>query len=228
MCCVPDLNYMKIAILGGTGDIGEGFALNWAERHKIRIGSRKSEKAEEASDRYNDTLTLANQELKGEIRGFDNRTAVEGSDVIVFTVPHEHVSGVIDTVRPVLDRQIIVSPVVPMSKKEYFEYTPPAQGSAAEGIQEMLPDDLHVVAAYHTIASKRLCSLDPAFRCDVLVCGDDRQSKDLVIDLTNEVDCLRPLDAGPLAAARTIESLTPMLLNLAMLNRLKDPSIKIL
>ncbi len=209
---------MKIAILGGTGDIGEGFALNWAERHKIRIGSRKSEKAEGASDRYNDTLTLANQELKGEIRGFDNRTAAEGSDVIMLTVPHEHVSGVIDTVRPVL----------PMSKKEYFEYTPPAQGSAAEEIQAMLPDDLHVIAAYHTIASKRLCSLDPAFRCDVLVCGDDRQSKDLVIDLTNEVDCLRPLDAGPLAAARTIESLTPMLLNLAMLNRLKDPSIKIL
>jgi len=123
--------------------------------------------------------------------------------VIILTVPHEHVSGVIETVRPVLDRQIIVSPVVPMSKKEYFEYTPPAEGSAAEEIQEMLPDDLHVVAAYHTIASKRLCSMDPAFRCDVLVCGDHRQSKDLVIDLTNEVDCLRPLDAGPLAAART-------------------------
>ncbi len=217
---------MRIAILGGTGDIGEGFALNWAERHQICIGSRKSEKAEEASDRYNDTL--ASQELKGEIRGFDNRTAAEGSDVIILTVPHEHVLEVINTVRPVLDRQIIVSPVVPMSKKEYFEYTPPVQGSAAEEIQEMLPDGMHVVAAYHTIASKRLCSLDPAFRCDVLICGDHRPSKDLVIDLTNEVDCLHPLDAGPLAAARTIESLTPMLLNLAMLNQLKDPSIKIL
>ncbi len=218
--------YMKIAILGGTGDIGEGFALNWAEKHHIRIGSRKADKAEAAAESYRDALT--GYGMKGNILGFDNMTASEGADVIILTVPHEHVSGVIDTVRPVLDRQIIISPVVPMTKSEYFEYTPPAQGSAAEEIRELLPEGTSVVAAYHTIASGRLCSLDPVFKCDVMICGDDRHSKDVVIDLTDETECLRPLDAGPLAAARTIESLTPMLLNLAMLNNLKDPSIKIL
>ncbi|HDN66061.1 MAG TPA: NADPH-dependent F420 reductase [Methanosarcinales archaeon] len=217
---------MKIAILGGTGDIGEGFALNWAGNHHIRIGSRKADKAEVAAERYRDAL--AGQGMKGDILGFDNRTASKGADVIILTVPHKHVAGVIDTVHPVLDRQIIISPVVPMTKSEYFEYTPPTQGSAAEEIQELLPEGTSVVAAYHTIASGRLCSLDPIFKCDVLICGDDRHSKDAVIDLTDEIECLRPLDAGPLAAARTIESLTPMLLNLAVLNNLKDPSINIL
>lgn len=220
------LDSMKIAILGGTGDIGEGFALNWAARHQIRIGSRKSEKAEIASERCREALP--DHGLKCDIQGFDNRTAAEDADVIILTVPYMHVSGVIDTVRPVLDDQIIVSPVVPMIKNEYFEYNPPEQGSAAEEIQEMLPHDMSVVAAYHTIASGRLCSLDPAFRCDVLICGDDRHSKDVVIALTDEVECLRPLDAGPLAAAKMIESLTPLLLNLAMLNHLKDPGIKVL
>nr|QNO42851.1 F420-dependent NADP reductase [Methanosarcinales archaeon ANME-2c ERB4]QNO43468.1 F420-dependent NADP reductase [Methanosarcinales archaeon ANME-2c ERB4]QNO44027.1 F420-dependent NADP reductase [Methanosarcinales archaeon ANME-2c ERB4] len=220
------LGYMKIAILGGTGDIGEGFALNWAENHHIRIGSRKADKAEAAAKSYRDAF--AGQGMKGNILGFDNRTAAEGADVIILTVPHEHVPGVIDTVRPVLDHQIIISPVVPITKSEYFEYNPPAQGSAAEEILERLPEGTSVVAAYHTIASGRLCSLDPVFRCDVMICGNDRHSKDVVIDLTDEIECLRPLDAGPLAAARTIESLTPMLLNLAMLNDLKDPSIKIL
>jgi NADPH-dependent F420 reductase len=217
---------MNIAILGGTGNIGEGFALNWAEKHHIRIGSRKTGKAEAAAESYRDAL--AGLGMGGNILGFDNLTASEGADVIILTVPHEHVSGVIDTVCPVLDHQIIISPVVPMTKAEYFEYTPPAQGSAAEEIREMLPDGTCVVAAYHTIASGRMCSLDPTFKCDVMICGDDRHSKDVVIDLTDEIECLRPLDAGPLAAARTIESLTPMLLNLAMLNNLKDPSIKIL
>ncbi|MEA1895284.1 MAG: NADPH-dependent F420 reductase [Euryarchaeota archaeon] len=217
---------MNIAILGGTGDIGEGFALNWAENHHIRIGSRKSDRAEAAAESYRDTL--AGIGTKGDILGFDNQTASEGADVIILTVPHKHVAGVIDTVRPVLDRQIIISPVVPMTKSEYFEYSPPTQGSAAEEILEMLPEGICVVAAYHTIASGRLCRLDPTFKCDVMICGDDRHSKDVVIELTDENECLRPLDAGPLAAARTIESLTPMLLNLAMLNDLKDPSIKIL
>jgi len=217
---------MKIAILGGTGDIGGGFALNWAENHHIRIGSRKADKAEAAAESYKDALAASG--MKGNILGFDNMTAAEGADVIILTIPHEPVSEVIDSVRPVLDHQIIISPVVPMAKSKYFEYTPPTQGSAAEEILEMLPEGNSVVAAYHTIASRRLCSLDPTFKCDVLICGDDRHSKDVVIDLTDETECLRPLDVGPLAAARTIESLTPMLLNLAMLNNLKDPSIKIL
>ncbi|MFZ3166903.1 MAG: NAD(P)-binding domain-containing protein [Candidatus Methanoperedens sp.] len=32
---------MKIAILGGTGRIGEGLATRWATRHNIYIGSRE-------------------------------------------------------------------------------------------------------------------------------------------------------------------------------------------
>ncbi|HIE31157.1 MAG TPA: NADPH-dependent F420 reductase [Methanosarcinales archaeon] len=217
---------MKIAVLGGTGEIGEGFALHWAEKHQIRIGSRKSEKAEVTSERFNETL--ANYGCKGEIKGFDNKTAAEGADVIILTIPYEHVSGVIDVVRPVLSDQIIVSPVVPMTRGEYFEYNTPAHGSAAQEIQAMLPEGMNVVAAFHTVASRRLCSLDPAFQCDVMICGDERRSKDVIIDLTHDIECLRPLDVGPLALASTIESLTPLLLNIAMLNHLKDPSIKVL
>jgi NAD(P)-dependent dehydrogenase (short-subunit alcohol dehydrogenase family) len=36
---------MKIALVGGTGDIGTGFALRWAAHHEIVIGSRRAEKA---------------------------------------------------------------------------------------------------------------------------------------------------------------------------------------
>lgn len=217
---------MRIAVLGGTGDIGEGFALHWAEKHHIRIGSRKVDKAEAAAERFNETLAIFGR--KGDILGFDNRTAAEEADVIILTIPYEHVSVVIDVVRPVLSDQIIVSPVVPMTRNEYFEYNTPARGSAAQEIQAALPEGMNVVAAFHTIASRRLCSLDPAFQCDVMICGDDRRSKEVIIDLTNEIECLRPLDVGPLALASTIESLTPLLLNVAVLNHLKDPSIKVL
>ena len=217
---------MRIAVLGGTGDIGEGFALHWAEKHHIRVGSRKSEKAEAAAEQFNETLAIF--ERKGDILGFDNRTAAEDADVVILAVPYAHVSGVIDVVRPVLSDQIIVSPVVPMSRGEYFKYDAPARGSAAQEIRAMLPEGMNVVAAFHTVASRKLCSLDPAFKCDVMVCGDDRRSKDVIISLTDEVVCLRPLDVGPLALASTIESLTPLLLNIAVLNHLKDPSIKVL
>ncbi|MFH1773700.1 MAG: NAD(P)-binding domain-containing protein, partial [Methanobacteriota archaeon] len=47
---------MKIALLGGTGDIGEGLALRWASNHEIIIGSRKKEKALDAVARYEKIL----------------------------------------------------------------------------------------------------------------------------------------------------------------------------
>ena len=43
---------MKIAILGGTGSIGEGFALRWALNNEIIIGSRTLIKAQNAEQSY--------------------------------------------------------------------------------------------------------------------------------------------------------------------------------
>ncbi|MHC1584538.1 MAG: NAD(P)-binding domain-containing protein, partial [Methanosarcinales archaeon] len=40
---------MRIAILGGTGNIGKGLALRWGSKHEIIIGSRVRSKAERAA-----------------------------------------------------------------------------------------------------------------------------------------------------------------------------------
>ena len=42
---------------------------------------------------------------------------------------------------------------------------------------------------------------------------------------TEHMGCLKPLDGGPLKQASTIESLTPLMINLARLNQLKDLGI---
>ena len=47
------------------------------------------------------------------------------------------------------------------------------------------------------------------------------------MDLTREVKSLRPLNAGPLAVSAMVESLTPMLLNVARRNKIKDAGITI-
>jgi predicted dinucleotide-binding enzyme len=49
-----------------------------------------------------------------------------------------------------------------------------------------------------------------------------------VAGLVNEVKDLRPLDAGPLSVSSLVESLTPMLLNVARRNKIKDAGIKII
>ena len=36
---------MKVGIIGGTGGMGKGFALRWAQNHDIIIGSRDATRA---------------------------------------------------------------------------------------------------------------------------------------------------------------------------------------
>ena len=43
---------MKIGIVGGTGGMGEGFALRWCVNHQIVIGSRDKNKASEVANNY--------------------------------------------------------------------------------------------------------------------------------------------------------------------------------
>src|SRR5574337_485004 len=47
---------MKIAILGGTGSIGEGFALRWSVKHEISVCSREVDRAVKAAGEYTETL----------------------------------------------------------------------------------------------------------------------------------------------------------------------------
>jgi len=56
---------MKIAILGGTGSIGEGFALRWAGKHDIMVCSREIDKAVNAADEYTNILLYRGMECCG-------------------------------------------------------------------------------------------------------------------------------------------------------------------
>ncbi len=46
------------------------------------------------------------------------------------------------------------------------------------------------------------------------------------MEIVNNVSSLRAYDAGPLAAASMVESITPLLLNIARFNRMKDVGVK--
>ena len=214
---------MKIALVGGTGDIGSGFALRWAANHEIAIGSRKADKAEESAREVQKILG------RGEVSGMDNKSAIESADVVVLCVPYEHLSSVTADLKGSYSNQLVVSPVVPMSYSgKHFILTPPEEGCSALQARSLLPEGTRIVSAFHTICAAALQDRSRALQGDVMICGDDKEAKDLVADLVREVNDLRPLDAGPLSASGLIESLTPMLLNVARRNKIKDAGIKII
>ncbi len=215
---------MKIAILGGTGDIGEGLALRLAQKHQIFIGSREAEKAQEAAN--NDNQILKGRGMKDDIRGMTNLDATKNADVVVLAVRYQFAIPTLDSVREALDGKIVVTPIVPMAKQKLCSYTPPEHGSAAKHICAVLPPEIRTVVAFQTLPAPRLADLNDPLGFDVIVCGDDEEAKKVVMGLVSDLGNVRPLDGGGLEEAKLVESLTPLLINLAIKNKTKPLSIK--
>lgn len=219
---------MKIAILGGTGSIGEGFALRWAQDEEIIIGSRTQKKAKKAADRYFSEMESCGFDTSGiKISGFDNYNAAKRADLVILSVLFEHVFTLIEAVYDTLENKILVTPIVPMKRMgNHFVYSPPPQGSAALAIKEVVPTSTRVVSVYHNIAAGKLKDMECEMEYDAVICSDDEDAKKVLFDLTHKIGCLRPLDGGPLAVSNIVESITPLLLNLAQMNGLEDVGIR--
>jgi NADPH-dependent F420 reductase len=222
---------MKIALLGGTGNMGKGLALRWAKSHEVIIGSREAQKGMRVAEGY---LALARafyrDSMKGAIRGTSNPEAAARADVIVLTIPHEYASSTIISIRDRLGPdKIVISPVVPMIKVDKgVVYSPIVRGHEAMSYAEALAKELKgvpVVAAYHTVSAKKLADPSLVLNYDVPIAGDDEEAVKVVMELTREIHNLRPVYVGPLRLALMIEALTPLIINVSAYNEIKDASI---
>jgi len=214
---------VKIGIVGGTGDIGEGIAMRLSPIFDIIVGSRESDKAEATCAMNTETLRKRGQRCS--LKGVSNQTAVDESDIVILAVPFKHLVGTLETLRG-FEEKIVVSPVNPMEKRDFFTFVPPAEGSAALLIQRLLPRTARICTAFNTIAANRWKLLDEELDYSVPVCGDDPGAKQQVMEIVNRVSKLRAFDAGPLAASNLVESITPLLLNIARYNKMKDVGIR--
>ncbi|MDR9380944.1 MAG: NADPH-dependent F420 reductase [Natronomonas sp.] len=220
---------MRIAILGGTGDIGQGLVLRWGfdTSHELLVGSRDPEKARTKAEEYETELDSRGVETS--IKGFENAMAADRADVVVLAVPAYHVVGTIEAIEDRLDSEtILVTPAVGMKRDEDgFHYNRPGAGSVAALADEAKPDDVPLVGAFHNLPAGGLADLDEELEWDTLVFGDDEDAKSIVVDLTAGIEGIRPLDVGGLANAPEVEAVTPLLINVAMQNKgLHDLGVK--
>jgi 8-hydroxy-5-deazaflavin:NADPH oxidoreductase len=222
---------MKISIIGGTGGMGEGFALRWVVNHDITIGSRDAQKAASAAEQYmNTALSSYGNNLKGTIKGADYVSSSRDSDILILSIPYESIKLTCDSIsNSIKEGCIIVSPIVPMERNDFgFTYIPLEKNmkSAAHLLAENLPDK-KIVSAFHTISEVKLKNINESLNSDTFVCGDDQDSITIINQLIGEIKGLRPLYLGSLSLSYQAEVLTPMLLNVSKKNKIKHPGIKL-
>lgn len=212
---------MIVSILGGTGEQGPGMALRWAKAGvQVVIGSRQQSKAVQVADELNEELGEAL------IQGMANPEAAAAAEVVALTVPFSAHKSTIESVKAHLGGKVFIDVSVPLDPENPRKMLMPPAGSATEEAQALLGDDVKVVAAFQNVAAHELRHLDHAIGCDVLVCGNDREARQTVIDLVKLMG-LHPVDAGPAYNARVVESLTALLIGLNIRNKVKGSGIHI-
>lgn len=223
---------MRIGIVGGTGGMGEGFALRWCKKHDVIVGSRDAQKAKEAAENYNKAAREAFGPIAGSITGDDNIALGKDVDVLILSIPYEFIDDMCGKlVGKIRDDCIVVSPIVPMTRTDAgFVYIPLEQGKkqAAEMVADRLPPRPRIVSAFHTISEVKLKNVGQGLDADTFICGDDEGTVAKLTELVFEISGLRPVYLGPLALTYQAEILTPMLLNAAKRNKMKNPGVKLI
>jgi NADPH-dependent F420 reductase len=223
---------MKIGIVGGTGGMGEGFALRWCANHQIIIGSRDKNKASEVAKNY---MKIAQEfykdRMKGNISGDNNFDLAKDLDILILSIPYESINDTCAKLAQVVnDSCIIVSPIVPMKWQEKgFTYIPFEEGkkTAAELVADNFESRSRIVSAFHTISEVKLKKIELNLDADTYICGDDLTVVQKIKDLVSEIQGLRSIYLGQLSMTYQAEILTPMLLNGAKKNKLKNPGLKL-
>jgi hypothetical protein len=200
---------LRVAIIGGTGPEGLGLAMRFARSgNMVYIGSRTEERAAEAVARVKEVVPA------GDVFGGLNREGAERADVVFITVPSDAHEATLIDLADAIGEKVLVDVVVPI----VFDSDGPSavdleDGSAAQQALRLVPE-AKVISAFHHLDGSQLQRVDKPMQGDVLVCGDHKAAKKQVMDLVEQIEWVRALDAGPLSNARYLENWTVVLIHL--------------
>lgn len=204
----------RIAVIGGTGPQGKGLAYRFARHgHEVVLGSRAAEKAESVAGEIRERLAADARE--GTVSGAVNADAAQGADVVLLAVPYDGHDELVATLP--LAGKVVISCVNPLAFDKRGPYGLPVdggEGSAAESAQRIAPE-ARVVGAFHHVAAASLWSDEEYLdHDDVLVCADDAEARELVMELARTVTGKVGVNAGKLRLARQLEPLTAVLISI--------------
>ncbi len=176
---------LKIGIIG-KGNVGSALANGLSKAgHKTKFGHRDPK--EPVAD------------------------AAKWGEIIILAVPHENADNAREAIKPYVDGKIVID--VMNAVGENAELTIDCATSTAEETQKKLPK-AKVVKAFNTVfASNQNIGKVGGEQLTAFMAGNDEESKQTVAQLTRDIG-FDPVDCGPLKAARYLEAMGILIINL--------------
>src|SRR5215210_7582041 len=186
---IPEDPAMQIAIIG-AGNVGRALATSLTRAgHDVTISAAHAANARDAASQTGSKAAATNAE------------ATSSAELVVLAVPATSVKDVASDLGAKLDGKVLVD----VSNRP----TPSAAGPAtsiAEELQQAVPG-AKVVKAFNTLFASR--QADPkvgGMAADAFVAGDDDSARQTVLEVVESAG-FRPVDAGSLVTARTLEGM---------------------
>jgi len=195
----------SVAILGGTGNLGSGLAYQLVRKgYRVIVGSRTEEKGLKLAQEIGDRAGC-------KIEGMQNSAAAAAADVIILTVPFAHHHSTLESIRAEVQGKIFVDTTVPLVPPAVARVQLPAEGAVAKQAQDYLGENVRVVSAFQNIAADHLQEGDLHLDCDVLVCGNNPEAREVVVKMSGDIG-LRAWHAGAIDNSVVAEALTSVLI----------------
>lgn len=180
---------MQIAIIG-AGNVGKALASTLTRAgHAVTITAAHAENARDAAS------------ATGATAADSNADAARAADLVVLAIPATAFDAVAGELGSAVDGKVVVD----VANRP----TPSAEGPAtsiAEELQDKLPG-ARVVKAFNTLfASRQAEPTVGGIPADAYVAADDADAKRAVLDVVESAG-FRPVDAGSLLTARTLEGM---------------------
>jgi NADPH-dependent F420 reductase len=203
------MSHHKIAVIGGTGPQGKGLGYRFAlHGHDVIIGSRVAERGQSVAEE------ISGRGVRGLVAGADNATAAASADIVLLAVPYDGHDDLVRSLADQLAGKVVISCVNPLGFDKRGPYGLDVECSAAESTAALVPT-ARVVGAFHHVAAASLWSEEKFLSHeDVLVCGDDKDAVEVVVELATAVTDHPGVKAGALRLARQLEPLTAVLISI--------------
>jgi predicted dinucleotide-binding enzyme len=190
-----------ISIIGSGGMAAAIGGLAAKTGHTVEVMSRDAAKAR----------ALAEQVGTGATTGAFG--AAPAGDIVILAVPYSAVLDVVKQYGAVLSGKVLIDITNPI-KSDFTGFLTPEGSFGAQEIAKVAPADADIVKAFNTQFSHVLAAgLVDGHPLDVFLAGDNAQAKARASAFIQSLG-LRPMDAGQLSMARTLEQACMLTLGL--------------
>jgi NADPH-dependent F420 reductase len=171
-----------------------------------------------------------NQQLRvGFIGAAENQEMIGASELIFLTVPFQQARAALDAYRDSFRHgSILVDATVPLTfGGGPVQIVRLVEGSGSQSLAKLLPEGIPLVATFKTIPAHVLADLNAPLDCDAFVCSDSEPAKAKVMEAIRLIPGLRPVDAGGLEAAATLERMSRLAIEINRKYKIKTARFRI-